>query len=159
MRNCLVVCYSRTGWTAGVGREIAALCGGDFEQIREARGRAGTFGFLRSALEGRFGRAAPILPAEKNPADYTHIILGTPVWAGRMAAPMRSYLLHYRKQFHRVSLFCTMGGRGGEQTLAEMAALCGREEAVKLVLRDEAIRQGRHRSSLPALLRQPGGVQ
>jgi len=152
MRTCLVVCYSRTGLTAKVGQEIASLCGGDFELICEERSRNGLLGFLLSVMESVLRKQPKILPCTKDPADYALIVLGTPVWAGHMAAPMRTYLLHHCKSFYRVALFCTMGSKGGVETLNEMAALCGKAPMASVSMTDAEIQRNSYHNKLMPLL-------
>ncbi len=154
MRSCLVVCYSRSGLTARLGREIAASCGADFELIREARGRAGPLGFLRSVWESVRRQQPAILAAENRPADYALVILGAPVWAGQVASPMRSYILQHCQDFNRVALFCTMGGRGGDSALAEMAALCGKPPMAQVAVTDAEIARDTYHGRLVPLFRQ-----
>lgn len=154
MRNCLVVCYSRTGLTATVAQEIANLCGADVELIREQRGRTGPLGYLRSVLDSIFHRTPDILPPAKDPADYSLVVLGTPVWAGNMAAPMRSYLQRYRQHFNRIALFCTMGGSGGDRAFNEMARLCGKEPLASAAITDAEIQRNTYHTKLAPLHRQ-----
>lgn len=151
MPNCLVVCYSRSGLTARLGQELAGLCGADFELIREARGRAGLRGYLRAVADSLRRRAPPIEPPLRNPADYALVILGTPVWAGNMAAPMRSYLERYQNSLPRVALFCTMGGRGDAKTLFEMASLCGQRPLAALAFTDRELQRHDYRAKLDQL--------
>lgn len=151
MRPCLVVYYSRTGVTARIAQEIAGQCGADVDVIREERSRAGPLGFLRSAYESIRRKQPAIRVAEKDPYDYATVVLGTPVWAGHMSAPMRSYLMRHRDRLHRVALFCTMGGSGGRQTLDEMAVLCGKAPIAAVALSDAEIRDGNYAAKLGAL--------
>lgn len=151
MHNCLVVCYSRSGHTAKVGREFADLCGADFEAIDDLDSRSGPLGYLRSVYESLFHKEPRISTSGKDPGEYALVVLGTPVWAGNMAAPMRSYLARHRMRFHRVALFCTMGGRGGEHTLAEMADLCGKTPMARVAITDAEIRRGSYRGKLERL--------
>ena len=139
MKSCLVVYYSRTGNTERVASRIASACACDLEPIREARTRAGLPGYLRSCFEAITGKRPALLPGTRNAGDYELVILGTPVWAGRVSAPMRSYVLANRGRFHRTALFCTMGGSGGDKVLDELAALCGRPPVARLVLTDREI--------------------
>jgi len=154
MKNCLVVCYSRTGWTAKVAQEIANLCGADVEVIREAKDRAGFRGYLRSVIDSICHRTPDILPSNKDPANYALVVLGTPVWAGNMAAPMRSYLQRNRLHFNRIAVFCTMGGSGGERALNEMAMLCGKEPLARAVITDAEIQCNSYYTKLAPLRRQ-----
>lgn len=151
MHNCLVVCYSRSGHTARIGKEFADLCGADLEFIDDVSSRSGPLGYLRSVYESLFHKEPRINTSGKDPGDYAVVVLGTPVWAGNMAAPMRSYLARHRMRFHRIALFCTMGGRGGDRTLEEMADLCGKAPMARIAITDAEIRHGSYRSKLQSL--------
>lgn len=153
MHSCLVVCYSRTGLTAKVGRDIAASCGADFELIREARDRSGPLGFLRSLWDTVRHKQPAIMAPAQDASDYALVILGAPVWAGQVASPMRSYIAQHGKDFHRVALFCTMGGRGGDKALAEMAALCGKQPTAEVAITDAEIERNTYQPRLAPLLR------
>jgi hypothetical protein len=54
-------------------------------------------------------------------------------------------------RFHRIALFCTMGGRGGDRTLEEMADLCGKAPMARVAITDAEIRHGSYRSKLQSL--------
>mgnify|MGYP001033219943 FL=1 len=134
MSRILVVCYSRCGTTLEVATRIAERCGADLELIKDKTPRDGFLGWLRSAFEARMRRQPWIQPPRRAVGDYALVIVGTPVWAGRMASPVRSYLARQQGRLRRVALFCTHGGRSGEKVLAEMEALCGRRARAKLSL-------------------------
>lgn len=148
MKPCLIVYYSRTGVTARVAEALARACGAELEPIREARARAGAGGYLRSAWEAMRGRPADIEPPRHDPADYPFVVLGTPVWAGHMSAPMRAYILRQRGRFQRVGLFCTMGGSGADKVLSAMAQLCDKVPLATLCLREHEVRADRHGAAL-----------
>lgn len=143
----LVAYYSFTGRTAKVARAVAAALGGDLEEIRDARLRAGTLGYLRALVEGARRRAAPIHPPTHRLEDYDIVILGSPVWSGAMASPMRAFLGDQKARLPRVAVFCTLGGSGGEATLNEMADLCDRAPVARLTLDDRALRSEGWRSA------------
>jgi flavodoxin len=130
----LVVCFSRGGTTLEVASRIAERCGADLELIKDRTPRDGVLGWLRSAFEAVLCWPSWIQPPRRAVGDYALVIVGTPVWAGRMASPVRSYLLRQQGRLRRVAFFCTHGGRGGDKVLAEMAALCGRRPRATLSL-------------------------
>lgn len=121
MTRTLVAYYSWSGNTAKVAKAIAEALGADLEEIRETRSRRGVFGYIGAAMEAAREHPAPIQPAIRNPGGYDLVVLGCPVWAQKMASPMRAYLLRERAHFKRIGLFCTLGGAGGEAALAGMA--------------------------------------
>lgn len=148
MKLCLIVYYSRSGVTAKVARELAALCGAELEEIRDRRPRGGAAGFLRSAWQGLRRLPAEIEKPRHHPADYPCIVLGTPVWAGQMSSPMRAYILQQREHFRRIAVFCTMGGSDGGEVLSSMAALCNKLPMASLGLRQGDVTSERHAAAL-----------
>ncbi len=90
----LIVYYSRNGGTRKAAEALAEEIGAELAEIRETRKRRGFFGFMRSGFESATKRIVPILPLEPacDLASYDRVILATPVWAGGLASPMRSFL-------------------------------------------------------------------
>ncbi|MYN11377.1 flavodoxin family protein [Pseudoduganella aquatica] len=156
MKLCLIVYYSRSGVTAKVASALAQACGADLERIEDLRPRSGAAGYLRSAWEALRGRPAQIAPPRHRPGDYHVVVLGTPVWAGHMSAPIRSYIAQQRGQFRQLGLFCTMGGSGGPGVLAAMAALCGKPAAATLCLRQRDVLNGMDQAALAGFARSLG---
>jgi flavodoxin len=142
MTRCLVVYYSWTGNTAKVAKAIAQNLSAELEEIREVKPRKGLFAYIRSAFESRRRRCAAILPPTHDPSDYDLVILGCPVWAQDMASPMRAYIEEQRPRLQRIALFCTLGGAGGDLTLAKMASLCERSPAAGLQIADPDMKSG-----------------
>lgn len=143
-RSVLVVSYSRSGHTRYLAQEIAQQCNADLEEI-EARGRLrGLLGWLRSAGEALLGIPATIGPGRCLPQDYDLVIVGTPVWAWRMASPVRAYLQRHRGQFRRVAFFRTLRGGGQTQVPIDMARLCGRPALATLAMRSRDVAMRRH---------------
>lgn len=143
MKSCLVIYYSRTGITQKVATRIAAQCACDIEPIRDMRSRRGLPGYLRCCHEALAKKTPPIAPGTANPDDYELVILGAPVWVGRLSSPMRSYLQANAGRVPQVAAFCTMGGSGGDRALDEIAALCGKPLAARMALPDREIESER----------------
>ena len=148
MNLCLIAYYSCTGVTAKVAAELARRCGADLERIEDLRPRSGATGYLRSTWEAVRKVPAGIAPPQRRPADYPFIVLGTPVWAGQLSSPMRSYILAQREQFRHVAMFCTMGGSDGQDVLTSMAEMCNRLRVAGMCLRRDDVLAGRHTGEL-----------
>lgn len=147
MNKVLVVCYSRTGTALQLARELAAQLGADVEQIEDVHDRMSAGGYLHSACEA-FARGLPSIRTRIDPAKYDLIVLGTPVWVGTMASPMRAYLFRNRDALKNVAAFAVMGGAGAEATLQEIRALCGDERAPICAFTEREVKAGRHRPQL-----------
>jgi flavodoxin len=127
----LVVYYSLSGNTAGVAATIAEKLYADLEQVRDFR-LAGALGMLQALWQAGAHSTPRIDEPQKHAADYDLVILGCPVWAGRTAAPMRSYIKREREEIRRLGLFCTFAGHGGDATMTEMEAACGQTAVARL---------------------------
>jgi len=142
----LVVYYSRTGTTRAVAVALAKALHCDIEAIVDNSKRAGIFGYLRCLLDTLQNRSASIAPPKKNISGYELIIVGTPVWAGSVAAPVRAYLEMQKQRLPEVAFFCAFGGRGAETTLAQMQRMAGKTPCAYLAVkagdtRSEAFQQ------------------
>jgi flavodoxin len=137
----LVVYYSRTGTTQQVAEALAGELEADIEQIQDVRARSGLFGLIRSGYEATRKILPAIKPVTRDPSQYGLVILGTPVWAGTMSSPMRSYITAHAAQFNSIALFSTHGGDDEGRTFQDMVALCGKPPVATLSLKHEAVVQ------------------
>ncbi len=129
MNRVLVISYSRSGTTSRLASRIAADLSADRCEIIDVRPRDGLVGYMQSALES-VAKGLPSIRVDVDPAAYELVVAGTPVWAGSMASPMRSFLTRHAGRIRRLACFCTMGGRGGAETLHEMQAIVGETRAL-----------------------------
>jgi len=120
--SVLVIYYSRTGNTKLVAERIAEKLNADLEGIKDKRERRGVFGFLRSGYEVIVGKPSEIQPSQKNVEEYRLVIVGSPVWVGRLSSPVRAYLSIYGGKIKNVAFFTTCKARSG-QAFSQMEAL------------------------------------
>jgi len=104
----LVVYYSRTGNAKFVAETIAAEMGSDIEEIVDLKKREGKLGWMSAGRDATGGRETQIKPTTKVPADYDLIIVGTPVWAWRPSAAIKTYMGKNDLSGKKVALFFTM---------------------------------------------------
>ncbi|HEU4664712.1 MAG TPA: flavodoxin [Dokdonella sp.] len=123
----LIAFYSRSGVTRQVAQALAQALHADLLPIRDVRSREGTIGYVRSALEATHGTLPEIAACGRDPREYDLVVLGTPVWAGHMASPMRTFLHRYGAGLQRVAAFCTMSESGADGAFGDIRALTGTE--------------------------------
>ncbi len=133
--RALVVFFSRTGKVRRVAQAIAAELGADVEEIVDTRNRRGPFGLLSAARDAVLRRTASIEEAEHDPADYDLVVIGTPVWAWSVSAPVRGYLARVRERLPEVAFFAVARGQAAARTVRVMAALAGKEPRAALPIR------------------------
>lgn len=158
MNRILLAYYSRSGHTAAIAQDLSNAGGWDSEQIHDRHSRLGGWGFVRSVLDIMLARHPPILLTARNPADYALVVLGAPVWMGRLSAPIRTYITQHRQYFSRIAFFCTYGGQGAERAARQCSALAGLPLAATLAITDTEIELGRYWDKLGEFQRQTAAL-
>lgn len=124
MKKILCLYYSRSGNTRAAMEKIAQLLDAELAEITDGKARKGLFGFLGSGFDAMKKSPEQLLPFETEQSldAYEHIILGTPVWAGRCSSIMRTFLMEKGAQLcPRVSYVIThMGDSPYEQVYTQM---------------------------------------
>ena len=105
----LVVFYSRSGVTRLVAQAIASATGADIEEIRCLEAHEGPVGYGRSLYEVAFTRLPRIGELRLDPADYDRVVVGSPVWAGRLASPVTTFLKKHQSSIRSLASFITHG--------------------------------------------------
>jgi flavodoxin len=135
----LVVYYSRTGNTRTVAGELVAALHADVNQLDDSRDRSGVFGYLRCAREALKKRTIDLVPPAYDASSYEVVVLGTPVWAGNISSPLRSYVAAHKARLRQVAFFCTQGGSGADKVFRDLAELCGRAPLATLTVNDREV--------------------
>lgn len=116
-KKVLVAYYSRSGITKRVAEYLSRSFGFDLDEISSGS-RKGLFGYVKSGYESASNKK-PRIFFNKNPDDYDLVIVGTPVWAGTVSSPVRSYL-DFCKNVD-VAAFSTLGGNNSGKTFKEIS--------------------------------------
>ena len=119
MRDVLCIYYSRTGNTKRVMETIAKEMDAELLALTDGVERSGLRGWLRSGMDAMKLSTKPLNPFEtaKPLEEYRLVIVGSPVWAVRMASPIRSLLKRRGLELHRVAYVVT---RSTEQRSEEV---------------------------------------
>ena len=111
MPYTLCVYYSRTGSTEKLMKEISRELRCELVKLDDGVDRSGIRGWLLSGMQAMARKLPPVrafktvLPLNA----YDLVIIGTPIWAGRCSAPVRSFLREYGEQLRRVAYVITRG--------------------------------------------------
>lgn len=149
----LVAYYSRTGRTKQVAETVAAGLEADPVPIEDVDDRTGALGYFWSGRDALFGRRGSIRPTEADPAEYDLVIVGTPVWAGRLSTPVRTYIADHRADLKQVAFFCTEGAYGGPRVFKTMNDLSGQDPVATLEITGGDLKSGRYRDKVRAFAR------
>lgn len=122
----LVAYYSITGNTQKAAEVVAEATGADLYQIElvtpyppEYRDQVAL-----AKKELADGTLPPIKPWPENIAQYDVVFIGSPVWLGTMATPVRTFLASGVLKGKTVIPFVTHGGGGADNCFIDTAKLC-----------------------------------
>jgi flavodoxin len=124
-RRVLVVCYSRSGATERVARELALRLHADVEILQDRARRSGWIGSLTASRDAWRKRAADIMTTTRDPANYALTVIGTPVWAWQMTPAVRAYLMQSGARIRKVAFFVTSGDTAVSRILPSLEQLAG----------------------------------
>ncbi|AEK72733.1 Flavodoxin, FldA [Thermococcus sp. 4557] len=136
----LVVFYSRSETTKRVAQEVARAFNADIDEVIDKKPRKGILGFLIAGYDATRGKTTEI-EFEKDPSSYDLVVIGTPVWNGRVTPAIRTYLLQNREKIRNAAFFCTCAGRPGK-CLEQMEEILGKRPVLRKVLMKKRLKEG-----------------
>ncbi len=110
--KALVVYYSLTGATRRLAQVVAAELNADTAEIVTTK-KLSEKSVFPLACMSLFGSVA-IEPLNVNLREYDLVVLGTPVWFGNIAAPMKAWLKRARPEHKDTAFLVVCGGNAGK---------------------------------------------
>ncbi|MBD3404590.1 MAG: flavodoxin [Candidatus Lokiarchaeota archaeon] len=117
--NTLVVYYSRTGNNKSIAEIIAKSISADLDEIIDKKDRSGVLGWLRAGKDSKSQNETEI-EYSKNPQEYDTIVIGSPIWAGNIIPPLRTYLESVDLSGKRVAFFICCKTEGYNEILPQL---------------------------------------
>ena len=139
----LVVYYSRKGHTAELAGQITKELAADTEVIVDRKKRGGFLGWMSCGKESMRDIPANIEEPKCDPAKYELVVVGTPIWAGRISTPARAYLRRYSGKFPDVAFFISCSG-DNEGMFEYMATLAGKAPKATMFVPNGEQKTGAH---------------
>lgn len=146
--QALVVYYSRGGNTRKVAEDLSKELKCDIEEIQDTVNRSGPMGWLNCARQARAAALTKLQPVKNDPAKYDLVIIGTPVWAGHVSTPVRTYIADNKDKLKKVALLVTEGNRGDETTVKDMEEISGKTAAGTLVVKVKEIKNREYQDKI-----------
>lgn len=134
--NALVIYYSRSGYTAQAASRMAALLQATSIPITEPFSRRGLLGWLRCARDTAGEALSPVNPFPVDLREFDVVVVGTPVWFGRVASPVRSFLCRYRFELPPTAFFLTSAHAEPDRVFGELQRLSGKVPLATLSLQE-----------------------
>lgn len=135
----LVVFYSLTGVTKSVALKLGDVLHAETESIKCERPYGGGFGYLRAAFHSIVGRDIAISSLKFRPSEYDLVVVGGPIWAGRIAPPVRTYLQQCQGKLKNVAHFVTHGGSSPALVFRQMETLGRQRPIATIAIREKHI--------------------
>jgi hypothetical protein len=133
-QRVLVCYYSMTGNTRRLAKTLGRALDAEIEELHESNPRRGLKGLARTVLDSVRQRTTALAPIHHDPAQVDLLVLGGPIWSGRLAAPVLAYAGGPGRHAARVAFFCTRARRGPDRAFAELEQLCGRTRVASLAI-------------------------
>lgn len=150
MDGTLVVFYSYTGTSRRLVQLLCSQLGWPSGEIVEEQARSGASGTLRCLADSLLRRQPRIIYKGPDPEDFTTVVLVSPIWAYRLASPMRSFVADRRDDLHQVGVVSVMGGSGAPNAVAEIAHIVGRAPLLATAFTTREVDDGSCASRLEA---------
>jgi len=142
--DALVVYYSRSGNTKKAAKALSNVLECDIEEVVDATKRDGPIGYLRSGYQAIRKKNTSIKETKKDPRNYKNVIIGTPIWAGAVSSPIRTYVEQKKEHLNNVAFFCTCGRSGNESAFKELIKITGKEPLATLELEAKEIKDEKY---------------
>lgn len=150
MSKVLVVCYSYTGISHKLARLLCRQQNWPMGEVSEFNPRGGLSGLWKCLADSWLRRTPAIRYVGPATADFDVVVLVSPIWAFRLAGPMRSFVTERLGQFPDVAVACVRGSRGGLGAVAEIAKILGRNPILSAAFNQRDVQYGNCAARLTA---------
>ena len=150
--SVLVAYYSRTNITKKLAEEIAAKLNADIEEINPKVNYNGKIGYMRGGKDAISEKIIDLEQTKYDPSNYDVVYLGVPVWAGKSATPMISYIKENEGKFNEVKFFVTAGSTGFEGTFEQMEKFVGKSPQKTLALTTKEVKHDEFKEDLASFV-------
>lgn len=126
MSKTLLIVYSYTGTGRRLAALVAAQQGWPAGVVLELRPRAGAWGTMRCVLDSLLRRRPPVRYLGPPIKEFDSVILVAPIWVGRLAGPMRSFVANYAESLPDLAVISVSGSSRPSSAASEVARLAQR---------------------------------
>lgn len=125
MKDTIIIYYSHSGNIAFIAEKLAEKIISDthrLETVKEYH-KTGLLKYLHGGRDVTFEFKPKLKNGFVDISKYSHIILGTPIWAGKPAAPLNSFLDTVDFQNKTVSVFTSCAGGNPDKCISRLKNL------------------------------------
>ncbi|WP_296225647.1 flavodoxin family protein [Ralstonia sp. UBA689] len=154
MEKKLIVYYSRTGTARQVAEQMAAQSGWQLAEISDVHPRAGFLGDLRCVIEAVFHKRAKYRYEGPPLDEVDQVIVMAPIWMGRLASPMRDFLIDQTPFAASLSVVCVMAARGAFNAIEEIMRITSTVPVPVLALCQRDVESGLSQEEMMGFIEQ-----
>jgi len=103
----LILYYSLTGNTKAGCEALQKELGASIVEIKDLKKRSGKWGFFKTAIGSLVGKHTKIEPEKLDLSGYQNIILGSPIWTGKLSMAIRTFIDRNRFDGKKVIIYTT----------------------------------------------------
>jgi len=103
----LILYYSLTGNTKAGCEALQKELGASIVEIKDLKKRSGKWGFFKTAIGSLVGKHTKIEPEKLDLRGYQNIILGSPIWTGKLSMAIRTVIDRNRFDGQKVIIYTT----------------------------------------------------
>ena len=122
-----IIYYSMSGNTDYTAKAVAEGLDADLIEIKpeKAYPDKGFKKFFWGGKSAVMAETPKLMPYSFDPDQYNLIVFGFPVWAGKMAPPIRSFVMEQKEAIwgKQIAAFACQSGSGGERALQRLLEL------------------------------------
>jgi flavodoxin len=120
----LVVYYSLTGSTEFAAKKIAQQLDADLCEVLDKKHKQGKLIYLKGGSSAMREKLTKI-EVSKSIEDYDFIVVGSPVWAGKITPAIRTFLSQNDLSEKKTAFFVTIGGDKPEKSFKNLRKTTG----------------------------------
>jgi len=145
----LIVYFSDSGNTKVAAEHLGQQLGATLERLAApGLGRLGFSGAIKRVWTTLRSQPVKLATPHEDPDGYDAVILAGPVWTGRPASPLISYLKQMHGRLGTLGFVVTYGSSGGEATLNTLRQLARAPDAPAIALPEKDRKSGRQTERL-----------
>jgi flavodoxin len=124
--NVLIIYYSRSGNTREIANQIHDRVGGDIIELQTVEPYPDEYDAVtkQAKQELNSGYKPALKTKIENIGSYDVIFVGSPIWWGTIAAPVKTFLSEYDLSGKTIVPFITHAGSGLGRSVTDIATLC-----------------------------------
>jgi len=142
MSKVLAVVYSYTGTLLRLAHLLVAQQRWTLAEVIEVHPRSSILGTWRCLLDSFLRRCPDIHYDGPNLIEFDAVVLISPIWAYRLAGPMRSFVAAQHASMNDVAVISVMGESGAPNAVAEVSRLIGRPPLMNAAFKTREVEDG-----------------